>query len=1199
MVQLSIALLGPFQVTQDGNPVTEFETDLARALLAYLAMNAGTPFRRESLADLLWPDQPATKALHALRQTLNRLRSAIGDRDTAYPFLEVTRVTIQFNPGSDCWLDATAFTGLIASSKQHPHHCLECCHACMEKLQEAAGLYRGDLLAGFCVNSLPFQEWLIAEREHLHQRAMEVFYRLAAHYEQCGAYDQACHYAWQQVKLEPWREEAHQQLMRALALSGQHSAALRQYQECVQALQQELNITPQEGTTRLYLAIQENRELSPTVFSLHLHDHAPDAGQTRPDAIQHHMPFLAPPRPAHALIGREGLLGDLKRRLLEDDNVLIALQGLPGVGKTALMIELAHDTNVLAHFSDGVLWAGLGRQPDVLALLGMWATAMKVPAEEIARRTSSTERAWSIHAAIGFRRMLLVIDDAWQVDAALALKVGGPNCAHIVTTRLTNVALDFAGGGSTPVRELDIVEGVRLLAQFAPKVVCAEPEETQSLIQAVGGLPLALVLMGQHLRKVSCGTQARRVNGALAQLQATQARLQLAQPQSPLEQKPDLLPQTPLSLQASISLSDMALDAAARKSLRDLSLFAPKPNTFSEAAALAVTDAPVRVLDTLADHGFLESAGPDRYTMHQTIADYARLEGAGPEAVKRFVNHFVQYIIGHTTDDVLLDLERNNLLAALELAFNHQMHEELIRSVSVLHPFLMNRGLYAVAELHLSRALELVSDVKCAERYALLLAREKAYNVLGRREAQRQDLDILEKLAEALGDSQRRAKVSLRRANYVGAIGDYSAAIVAAQRAVELAQATQDVSIQAEGHLQWGQALWQQGDHSAARCQLEQALALVQRARAWCPLDSSRWLEAEILRHLGIVACHQGDYAGAQVYHRQSLRLWHEIGNRWGESRALNNLGNISNSLGNHAEARAHYEQSLHIKREIGDRRGEAVTLNNLGNILKAQGEYTEAWAYYEQSLYIKREIGDRQGECITLGNLGTVSAACGDYVEAKAYFEQSLCISRDIGDRWGESEALGNLGLLFHQMRDNEVAQEYSQQAVHISADIGARAQQGYGLTYLGHALTGLGHLTEATDAYQRALDLRRELGQHNLTMEPLAGLARIYLAQGDLAQAQKYVVEILNHLKTATLDGTDDPIRVYLTCYHVLRAGQDPRALDVLTTAYNFLQERAAKTSNEQLQRSFLENVPSHQELLAEWAKVCPNRKMSFDRA
>lgn len=346
------------------------------------------------------------------------------------------------------------------------------------------------------------------------------------------------------------------------------------------------------------------------------------SGELTPNSLI--IPFLAPPRPVHMLIGRDELLSNLKCRLLQNPNELIALQGLPGAGKTALAIELAHTPEMLAHFSDGVLWAGLGRQPDVLALLGAWAAALGVSADEIAQYATIARRAQAVHAAISLRRMLLVIDDAWQASEALAFKVGGPHCAYVLTTRFPGIASDFAGEGVVVTRELDVAQGYQLLAQIAPQAVAVEPDEARALVQAVGGLPLALILMGGHLRKISLGAQARRLRQALTQLQAAATRVQLAQPQSPLEQRTDLPPDTPLSLQTIIDVSAELLESAARQALRDLALFEPKPNTFGEAAALAVTESPVNVLDALVDYGLVESVGSDRYTLHQTIADYAQ-----------------------------------------------------------------------------------------------------------------------------------------------------------------------------------------------------------------------------------------------------------------------------------------------------------------------------------------------------------------------------------------------------------------------------------------------------------------------------------------------------------------------------------------------------------------------------------------------
>jgi hypothetical protein len=95
------------------------------------------------------------------------------------------------------------------------------------------------------------------------------------------------------------------------------------------------------------------------------------------------------------------------------------------------------------------------------------------------------------------------------------------------------------------------------------------------------------------------------------------------------------------------------------------------------------------------------------------------------------------------------------------------------------------------------------------------------------------------------------------------------------------------------------------------------------------------------------------------------------------------------------------------------------------------------------------------------------------------------------------------------------------------------------------------------------------------------------VSLAQGHPSLAQTQVEEILSYLETDSLEGTDEPFRVYLTCYQVLKANQDPRAQEILTTAHNLLQEHAGNTTDEEMRRSFLENVPAHRELVREWAE------------
>src|SRR5260370_2302898 len=118
----------------------------------------------------------------------------------------------------------------------------------------------------------------------------------------------------------------------------------------------------------------------------------------------------------------------------------------------------------------------------------------------MSRRSENDARAIAVSRAIGSRQMLLVIDDAWRVEDALALKIGGPDCAHLVTTRFPTIPTAIASEGAIVIRELDEHEGMTLLRMLAPRVVDHEKQKAHDLVNAVGGLALTLTLMREYLR---------------------------------------------------------------------------------------------------------------------------------------------------------------------------------------------------------------------------------------------------------------------------------------------------------------------------------------------------------------------------------------------------------------------------------------------------------------------------------------------------------------------------------------------------------------------------------------------------------------------------------------------------------------------------------------------------------------------------
>ncbi len=244
MAHLSLSLLGPFQTELGGQPVTGFESNKVRALLAYLATEADRPHARQVLAGLLWPDYTNRSALNNLRSALANLRQAIGDQQAQPPFLIINRDTIQFNPDSEHWLDLECLQDLPGLT--------------IEKLEGAISACRGSFLEGFSLSdSPPFEEWLLYKREQTNRQTLGALQRLAAHYESLGEYERTIIYTRHRLELEPWDEDAHRQLMRVLACSGQRSAALMQYEICRRLLKEELGVEPGQATTTLYEHIRD------------------------------------------------------------------------------------------------------------------------------------------------------------------------------------------------------------------------------------------------------------------------------------------------------------------------------------------------------------------------------------------------------------------------------------------------------------------------------------------------------------------------------------------------------------------------------------------------------------------------------------------------------------------------------------------------------------------------------------------------------------------------------------------------------------------------------------------------------------------------------------------------------------------------------------------------------------------------------
>lgn len=777
-----------------------------------------------------------------------------------------------------------------------------------------------------------------------------------------------------------------------------------------------------------------------------------DGAQPQPIVVQ--APVLdpaIPPPPArdHTLVGRDDLLNHLKQRLQSAGaNALLALNGLPGVGKTTLATALAYDEEVRRYFSGGILWVGLGYDPDVLGLLSHWGTALDCAPAELTQRSRAESWAKSIHAAIGQRRMLLIIDDVWEIAEARAFQVGGPNCTHLLTTRFPEIARRFAVGGAIAINELEDTDGLALLTLLAPEAVQAEPEEARKLVSAVGNLPLALTLMGNFLREQAHSGQPRRVRAALARLRRTNERLQLYEAQPLVGGHPGLSAGTPLSLQLVIGMSDQQVSKEARAALRALAVFPPKPNTFSEQAALAVSAMPVETLDELTDAGLVEGSGPERYMLHQTIADFARSSLTDATALERLVEYFVAYVEAHPDDYTALDSESNNILAALEAAYERGMLSALVRGAHAFSPLLITRGLYTVAETYLQRSLEAARTLQDDAGQAA------AWLHLG--------------------------KIAEQRGNYVQAQAHWQSGLLAAQRGHEQ---------RGEAHLLQGlgSLAWRQGQLPQAHQFLTRALEILRQQ------EDQRGM-GDILKGLGSLTREQGQYDQGERFYEEALDVYRRQGDQRGVAAMLNNMGIQAREQGQLALARERYEESLSLFRALGDRYGSAVVLSNLGHLMRNQGEFEQARQYLSEALTIQRQLGNRRDIAFTQLNLGSLAGDQGQFEPAREYLNEALAVFREIEaprDIALTVDALGETAMYQEQF---EPAREYFHEALALFRQLEDQRQCGLVRRDLGILARKQRQLDEARQLLDESLSIfvqledRHEIGVTRLELGILA---------------------------------------------------------------------------------------------------------------
>jgi DNA-binding SARP family transcriptional activator len=238
MAGLDVRLLGGFEARVAVGGALALPTRKTQGLLAYLALPPGRSHPRDKLTAIFWTDLPDSQARQNLRQTLFSIRRAARAVGHEAELLRGEGESVALEPAG-VQVDAVTFEGLARGQT-------------IQDLEQALALYQGDLLAGLLVGEQAFEEWLMGERERLHELALEAMARLVTLLSQGGQVDRAIQVGTRLLALDPLQEAVHRTLMRLYIRAGRRDAALRQYQVCRDVLKRELGSEPERDTRRLY-----------------------------------------------------------------------------------------------------------------------------------------------------------------------------------------------------------------------------------------------------------------------------------------------------------------------------------------------------------------------------------------------------------------------------------------------------------------------------------------------------------------------------------------------------------------------------------------------------------------------------------------------------------------------------------------------------------------------------------------------------------------------------------------------------------------------------------------------------------------------------------------------------------------------------------------------------------------------------------
>jgi predicted ATPase/DNA-binding SARP family transcriptional activator len=900
MAQLALQLFGPFQATLDGQSISGFDSDKVRALLAYLAVESHRSHRRQSLVGLFWPDFSESSARTNLRRALSNLRQIVNDKGSDRPFLLVTRHSVQFNLDSDFFLDVDLFDSIFEEKHNR--------ESSFQKLQDAFNLYKGDFLEGFSLSDCQsFEEWLLVTRESKRERFVRVLYQLTAYYEEQANYERAAKLAQQQIRLEPYREEGHHQLMRILALSGQRNKAVQQYQELKKLLQEDLGVTPSPPTQELLIWLQSDTVPTPILKS-----------STKPS---HNLPAQI-----SRFIGRKSEINELISII--ENHRLCTLVGAPGTGKSRLALEVA--SGVMDRFSDGVYFVNLAPINDPLLVPNAIGQVLEV------REYSDRPLIENIKQSLEAKEVLLILDNFEQIIEAAPvvsdLLIASQGLKILATSR---EPLRVYGEQEYVVNPLTLPN----LEQMYSTNALSQFEAVELFVQRAQAVDRGFSITEKNALTVA--EICIRLDGLPLAIELAAARCKLLTPElilKRLEKRFSVLahgardlPPRQQTLRAAIDWSYELLAPDEKRFFSRLAVFQGGRNI---AAIEAVCGSGLSFdvidgLESLLNKSLIQQiVGPQgelRINMLETIHEYARerLEESGEvdDLRNRHANYYVSLVeqaepelygdrLPYWCDQ--LRVEFDNLRAALSWSMSNGDPEIGLRLVGGLREFWHGEG-------HISEGLRWANHILNKTENASQGIRAKALNAAGL-------------FASVKGDRQFSEHLHLE--------------------ALALARKIDDKLNQAWALLFLGRNITSWRDrHAEGMIYCEEALALFRES-------SYRPGIIQTLNMLGELARVAGDYDRAKKSYELCLDESHESGYRLRQVMTIANLSYIAQHEGDYERAEEYLLEALLEIIELGLKYHIASALAILVGPLTGQGESERAARILGATENLRKSMG-------------------------------------------------------------------------------------------------------------------------------------------------------------------------------------------------------------------------------------------------